>query len=207
MFCINCGNKLDDNDIFCSACGAKVGQEEVMVNQVSRPSNEVIFETRPTYRFMYIALPKIIEALTRIIPFAFIVILMITSLKETFSDSIIMEHITPVILLLIAIPVGSVIYLIIKILLEKKQYDKITYTFYIDKVVFRDDFLDISEKELKYAHIKEIVKKQTFVQRWFNIGSIVLYSNAESGYASGIALVNVENIDEVYRKIKEITHI
>ena len=81
-------------------------------------------------------------------------------------------------------------------------------TFFLERTcfVFKDNFLNVAQKELKYVYIREIIKKQTFVQRWFNIGNIIMYSNAESGYTSGIALVNVENINEVYKKVKEITY-
>ena len=27
MFCNNCGNKIENNDVFCNKCGAKVGPE------------------------------------------------------------------------------------------------------------------------------------------------------------------------------------
>lgn len=211
MFCVNCGSRLEESDIFCSGCGAKILEGQPNVESSNLSSNEVIFEVKPTFRFLYIALPRIIRELAYLIPMIITVVIMVTSLNKTFSNmsdtSIFKDIFTPMVVIIIAIPVIRILYVIIRLIIEKKQYDKITYTFYTNKVVFRDDFLNIAEKELKYTHIKEIVKKQTLIQRWLNIGNIVMYSNAESGYASGIALVNVENIDEVYRKIKEITHI
>lgn len=81
------------------------------------------------------------------------------------------------------------------------------YTFYNDRVVFRDSFLNVSEKELKYKNIREIAKRQTFIQRYFNIGNIVLFSNAETGFTSGVFMINIENVDDVYRKVKEITNV
>lgn len=48
---------------------------------------------------------------------------------------------------------------------------------------------------------------QTFMQRFFNIGNIILFSTADTGYASGICIANVENVDEIYKKIKGIINI
>ena len=48
---------------------------------------------------------------------------------------------------------------------------------------------------------------QTLVQRWFNLGGIILYTNAETGIANGITISNVENVREVYKQIKEIVQI
>ena len=49
--------------------------------------------------------------------------------------------------------------------------------------------------------------RQSFIQGWFNIGSITLYTNAETGYGNGISIVNVENVKDVYTKIKSIVDV
>ena len=49
--------------------------------------------------------------------------------------------------------------------------------------------------------------RQSFVQRWFNIGNIVLYTNAETGIGNGIQIINVENVHDVYKQIKEIVNV
>ena len=38
----------------------------------------------------------------------------------------------------------------------------------------------------------------------FGLGTIVLYTNAETGYLGGISINNVENAEEIYKKIKEL---
>ena len=62
-------------------------------------------------------------------------------------------------------------------------------------------------RELKYRNIREITKRQTFIQRYFNIGNIVLFSNAESGFVNGVFMVHIEDVDDVYRKVKEIINV
>lgn len=48
-----------------------------------------------------------------------------------------------------------------------------------------------------------INKRQTFIQRYFNIGNIFLFSNSESGFASSVFI----DVDEVYKHVKEITNV
>lgn len=64
--------------------------------------------------------------------------------------------------------------------------------------------MNVSEKEVKYKYIRESTIRQTFIQRLFNIGNIILYTNAETGFGNGIAIINVENPYEIYKQIKTI---
>lgn len=92
----------------------------------------------------------------------------------------------------------------ISYLFTKKQYDNYSYDFYKTKVIYRDSFLNVSEKEVKYKYIREVTMRQTIIQRIFNIGNIVLFTNAETGVGNGICIVNVQNVQEVYKKIKDV---
>ena len=89
-------------------------------------------------------------------------------------------------------------------ILNKKQYDSYCFDFYKTKVIYRDSFLNLSEKEVKYKYIREVTMRQSFFQRFFNIGNIILFTNAETGYGNGINIVSVENVQDVYRNIKSI---
>ena len=95
----------------------------------------------------------------------------------------------------------------IKVAINKKQYANYTYDFYKTKVIYQDSFLNVSEKEVKYKSIREITMHQTFMQRYFNLGTILLFTNAETGYASGIGIPDVENVQDVYREIKSIINV
>ena len=92
----------------------------------------------------------------------------------------------------------------ISYIFSKKQYDNYTYDFYKTKVNYKDSFLNVSEKEVKYKYIREVTMRQTFIQRFFNIGNIILFTNAETGMGNGICIVNVANIQDVYKKVKEV---
>ena len=81
------------------------------------------------------------------------------------------------------------------VFLKSKQYKHLTYDFYTTKVIFEDSFLNLAKKEVKYKYIREVTMRQSFVQRWFNIGNIVLYTNAETGIGNGIQIINVKNVE------------
>lgn len=95
----------------------------------------------------------------------------------------------------------------IQVAINKKQYKNYTYDFYKTKVIYKDSFLNVSEKEVKYKYIREITMRQTFIQRYFNLGNIVLFTNAETGFGNGIFIKNIENVQEIYKQIKEITNV
>lgn len=202
MFCERCGNQLTDTADFCPKCGNE------FYNQGNvRNNKEVLFEVRPTFKFAYIVLPKLLKELIVFIPFIIMMIYFITMNRMTSSygssSSIGLSAFMPIILIFI----GRILFVIGKAFFDKKQYQNYVYTFYGDRVVFRDSFLNVSEKELKYRNIREITKRQTFIQRYFNIGNIVLFSNAESGFVNGVFMAHIEDVDDVYRKVKEIINV
>ena len=47
---------------------------------------------------------------------------------------------------------------------------------------------------------------ETLIQRLFKLGTIRMFTNAESGFSNGIFIMNVANSKEVYEKIKEIVN-
>lgn len=97
-----------------------------------------------------------------------------------------------------------ILYIFITSWFVKKQYQAFEYNFYRTKLIYHDSFINITEKEIKYKYIREVQMFQSFIQRWFNIGNIVMYTNAESGMGNGISLVSVSNPKETYDKIKVI---
>lgn len=208
MFCEKCGNKLPDIADFCSNCGNKLNTNTN--NNVDR--NTVMFEVKPSFKFSYVVLPKLLKDLIYLIPMIAIAIYFISTMNRMTTSqgntsSISMITYVPVLLIIIGIPLLKVIITLVKSVFDKRQYENYVYTFYSDRVIFRDSFLNISEKELKYKNIREITKRQSFIQKCFNIGNIVLFSNAETGLAGGVFMINIEDVDNVYKQIKEIINV
>lgn len=195
MFCVNCGTKLADDAAFCTNCGNPVsgGKPEVKVKE-KVVDNNVMLNVKPTFKLIYMLLPYIPTFLIFIAPVAFML-----SMPSDFAG--VADQIKTICTYII---IGILAITAISIFFVKKQYKAYNYDFYKTKVVYRDSFINISEKEVKYKHIREVYLRRGLVQRMFGLGTIVLYTNAETGYLGGITINNVENAEEVYKNIKEL---
>ena len=188
MFCEKCGTKLPDDASFCTNCGASInGGESKTKEKVA--DNDVQLNVKPTFKLGYMILPYI---LTYVILVACIALPFIA-----------MDVAAGVMVAVILLIVMAVIFAIATFF-TKKQYANYSYDFYRTKVIYRDSFLNVSEKEVKYKYIREATMRQTIFQRMFNIGTIILFTNAETGIGNGISIVNVENVQEVYKNIKKV---
>jgi len=49
MFCSRCGNKVDDNDVFCNKCGARQVQSITEIDEVKPIKVEVVNERKSSY--------------------------------------------------------------------------------------------------------------------------------------------------------------
>ena len=192
MFCERCGTQLPEEAQFCINCGASTKGEGRKETQEKVSDTEIQLRVQPTFKLLYLLLPSIITYISlAILPLILISIF-----------SIIAGIALLVISSIIIVPI-----LLIDSIIKKKQYDNYYFDFYKTKVIYRDSFLNLSEKEVKYKYIREVTMRQTFIQRYFNIGSIILFTNAETGYGNGIYIMNVENVQDVYRDIKSIIEV
>ncbi len=194
MFCRNCGKELPDGAKFCNGCGTKVGEGNVANKEAikSADDKEVIYTVKPTYKAIYMLFPMFIT---------FLIILGCLS-PVAFIDS--SSDVGMGVLTFFTIFFAVIILL--QYIFTKKQYDAYEYNFYKTKIVYKDGFFNKSEKEVKYKHIREIVMSETLIQRLFKLGTIRMFTNAESGFSNGIFIMNVANSKEVYEKIKEIVN-
>lgn len=199
MFCEKCGVQLVNGATFCTNCGAKVNSNEGPNPQImeKRPieDNEVQLHVKPTYKFGYKVMPTIVWywAIMLMILIPFLIFFGLGLGLVVFVSQI-------VIFILYGVFYG------IGVAVCKKQYDKYSYDFYKTKVIYRDSFLNVSEKEVKYKYIREVGMNQTFFQKFFNLGNISLHTNAEM-FGNGIFIRDVENVDEVYSKIRKIIEV
>ena len=191
MFCEKCGAKLEDDALFCTKCGAKVGASEAN-NQEKVEDNEVKLKVKPKFKFWYMMFSTVCLFLI----FALMVVLPIGIAEPEAALGLFI-----VFFVILAVITGIIVFF------KSKQYKHLTYDFYATKVIFEDSFLNLAKKEVKYKYIREVTMRQSFVQRWFNIGNIILYTNAETGIGNGIQIINVENVHDVYKQIKEIVNV
>lgn len=182
MYCQRCGAPIQENARFCTNCGTNT-------RNIVEKDTEIQFQVKPTYKIIYMLLPSFIIYSIPILILGGIVI----SLGDIYG--IVIDIFGFIILL---------VYFGIKAVIQKKQYDNYTFNFYKTKVVYKDSFFNIYEKEIKYQYIREVVMQQTFEQSLFHIGNITLYTTAETGTDDIIYIKNIENTDEIYKQIKEI---
>lgn len=191
MFCEKCGAKLEDDALFCTKCGAKVGASESQ-KQEKIEDNEIKLKVKPKFKFWYMMFPTVCT---------FLIFALMTVLPLSSVDPEVALGIFFVFFVIFAVVTGIIVFF------KSKQYKHLTYDFYNTKVIFEDSFLNLAQKEVKYKYIREVTMRQSFVQRWFNIGNVILYTNAETGIGNGIQIINVENVHDVYKQIKEIVNV
>jgi len=189
MFCERCGTQLPDTAEFCTNCGTSIARGGRRPTAEKIPDTEIQLRVQPSFKFAYMVLPSAI---------VFGIFILFFSLMMGMISAGVGFGVFLVSTLIMVIILG------IKTALNKKQYDSFCYDFYKTKVIYRDSFLNLSEKEVKYKYIREVTMRQTFIQRYFNIGNIILFTNAETGYGNGIYIMNVENVQDVYRDIKSV---
>lgn len=193
MFCEKCGTKLLDSAEFCTNCGTSI-----LGGVQQRGTTERVLDTdiqlrvKPSFKYGYMVLPSVIIWLVAILISSF------TFGVLNFAVGVITFCVLCFVMLVIVA---------IKTAINKKQYDNYCYDFYRTKVIYKDSFLNLSEKEVKYKYIREVTMRQTFFQRFFNIGNIILFTNAETGFGNGINIVNIEDVQDVYREIKNIIEV
>ena len=187
MYCENCGIKLEENANFCGNCGNEIINKTIEKIE----DNEILLTVKPTFNYDYNMFP-------------YIIVYMIVALMGSMISSLISKYIVFLFL------IGSFLIFLgimwLKTTIKKKEYENISFDFYKTKVKFKDDYLIKIEKEVNYKNMKEIIMTQTYMQKKYNLGNIILYTNVE-GYGSSIAIANVENVQTIYNKIKKIINL
>ena len=205
MFCKKCGAEINGDALFCPKCGCEVGISETEKKEVVE-DNEVKYQLKPRFILGY----KLITSFGRGLLYLFIFAIYFFSEVENT------DNIGDVISIFAGALIGiMVICVLIKLIFEKIQYNHYEYNFYNTKVEYIDGFLNKEEKELKYKYIREVTMSQNIIERLFGIGKIKIFTNASSGgyggaygnsmrNRNGIQIHCVENIQNQYKKVKEL---
>ncbi len=94
----------------------------------------------------------------------------------------------------------------IDLILKIMQYNRISYTFYSDNLTYEDTFLNQQRKVIKYENIKEVEVRRTIIDRIMGFGIIIISTNAEGNFNSGLIIYGIENPDEVYKIINDLLY-
>lgn len=196
MFCRNCGAEMSDTAKFCPKCGNQRIGEEVTGKRIEE-DNTVKFMLKPEFNMVYQTLSAIWSG--------FILLLLIGYCITGFA-LFIYYPIIPIIFF--------ILYVAIKLIFGKMQYNNLKYNFYTTKVEYIDGFLNKEEKELKYKYVREVTMSQNILERLCNIGTIKIFTNASSGYGAGghnsmkgrngLYIHCLENVQSQYQTIKQL---
>ena len=197
MYCKNCGSAVNETSQFCPNCGGNVG----VVREQVIETNEIQHTIVPEFNLLY----KFLESLWRAFLYLLMIWLCVIDLAALWMLVPSSLGITVVII---------AVYIIVKMLIGKKQYENLRYNFYATKVEYIDGFLNKEEKELKYKYIREVTMTQNILERICGIGTIKIFTNASSGYGAtrhtsmkgrnGVYIHCVNDVANEYRRIKQI---
>ena len=202
MFCKNCGAEMGESSRFCPRCGndrmGGIQQKREIVED-----NHIRYQVKPEFNLPY----QILTTLWKAIIYVFFICFIFTNLYKLW-------FIYPTTLL---ITMGIVIvYIAIKLIFGKMQYDDLEYNFYATKIEYKDGFINKEEKELKYKFVREVTMNQNILERLCDIGTIRIFTNASSGgygYSNkhnnmrgrnGIYIHCVRDVQSQYQLIKQI---
>ena len=91
---------------------------------------------------------------------------------------------------------------------KKDIYQNTTFELSENSVKYRRDFFGVVQKSVRYVDIKEVVLKQSFAQKWYDIGSVevkVFAATSNPEASTGIELFDLKNYKEVYDFLLEKT--
>lgn len=188
--CSRCGNEIDLGAKFCSSCGQKL-IENIQEPIVEMDENFII---KPVF--------NPIVVIGRYFLYLFIASFQIGGILSFMSLD---PSIGPGPVFSIVIKAGLLAFIFLSVILciiTIGNYEKTSYEFLQDRLVYYDGFWNRNKKEIRYKEIKEIGYKQGILQG-NHIGNLVL-STAATHQESGITLIDIENIKEVYQKFKVI---
>lgn len=205
MFCRNCGTEISDTAKFCPKCGSSITRSTTAGENEKEKiveDNVLKYRLKPRFHVLY----KFLTNLGRALLYVFIIGIAILD-----SDIVSYFYKQAISIALIYI----VVYIIVKMIFGKLQYNVMEYNFYKTKVEYKDGFFNKEEKELKYKFVREVIMTQNILERMCNIGTIRIFTTASSGNygtnnhngmrgKNGIYIHCVENVREQYEKIKQI---
>jgi membrane protein YdbS with pleckstrin-like domain len=82
----------------------------------------------------------------------------------------------------------------------KILYKKTKHEFFSDRLSYSESFLNQYFKEISYKKINEAQLVKGVWQRSFGLGTIILTTSATGN--AGVRIVNIENLEENYQKIR-----
>ena len=201
MFCEKCGCQLPDTAEFCWRCGMPFSHSE----NKTIDSEEVLMKIKPTYKLSYSVIPALLLEILICSPcFILLIAAVINKIQKTNMHNIDFNDIYAPIAVIFMIFIPMIAIIVSKAIFEKKQFERAFFLFYHNKLVYNAGCENGTEQELEYKEITQISKAQTFIQKYYGLGTIYLYTDEGRKKSGVIILKSIKNVDIIYNKIKEI---
>lgn len=174
--------------------------------------SDVKYKVRPKFNLIYELVMPLGGKFRRSLGIILVLIITIIAMKVAGSkinmDAIVLGISAMDVLFWIAIFFIIIFALkfFIDLILKIMQYNRISYTFYSDNLTYEDTFLNQQRKVIKYENIKEVEVRRTIIDRIMGFGIIIISTNAEGNFNSGLIIYGIENPDEVYKIINDLLY-
>jgi|SaaInlStandDraft_1057018.scaffolds.fasta_scaffold127615_2 membrane protein YdbS with pleckstrin-like domain len=197
MFCKQCGTEVEDDAKFCSNCGFSFTPKK-KVN-----SKKVLFSAKPVFIPWVTALSVLpLQLFFTVWAGGFFGGFSLFGIKALGLDiPLWFPFVFFACLAFFGIP-------FLTYYAKKKTYAKTEYKFYSDRLEYAEGFWTAENKSIKYKNITEANFRKGVIQKKYGLGTIILSTPAagfQHGRArSGIAILDIENTEDIYNKIKDL---
>lgn len=173
---------------------------------------EIKLRIKPRFNFFYeLFMPLGIKFRTDILAIIIGIIIILTinlAGKDLMANTVIfgINLINILNIVCVVLLVLFALKLVFDIVLKILQYKNMTYTFYDDNLVYEDSFLNQQKKIIKYENIKEVEIRRTVFDRIMGYGIIIISTNAEGNFRSGLIIYGVEHPNQIYEQVNDLVH-
>ena len=99
-----------------------------------------------------------------------------------------------------------IIYIIIRMLIQRKRYKLVQYWFYDDSVLVVNKNKKSKDVAIGYNETIDILMTQTFLQKYYNQGDLILKLSEGKIMAKHLTLIGIPNFSETTKKISQIVY-
>jgi len=187
MFCNQCGKETENNQRFCSQCGATLSKAETASPIQNNQEEKLIYTVQPCYLGML----GIVQSLNSIARFSIGITLF-------FLLAIAPRYHVQLIHILIGCGVGLIVPVIIFWYMGLKNNQATYYHFFDNHIEYQDKFFGVEKNMIRYSNFTEMQLNKTIIQQLYGVGSIII--NTANG---NLVVRDLKNYQEIYEFLQK----